>query len=433
MKRKMIFLSAFLLLTVCGCNKQTTLPTDDSSALSSQIPSNMDVPDAMTEDKIPAEELQKLSDLSSTLKEQIQTVKETPYENLTFVNELTVTVPNVLYDLQLTKSPDLPPEDCFALFDLLFDKAYSDTYSNEDKQKLYRFISDDIPQKGSNYPYSYPAYYEYEDEILNGDISFTQLFVDTSEGYLAVCADGRVHAYNCGKTFQRDDLDGIVGMYFPASYHEVIADYSNMNSDTTDRYTLLDGELSVHDAAMQAAQIVTDSRYGGGTDLQASVSQVKVIKLDGEVCGYSFSLTPSYEGVPFDSYEMENDGIFSSYGFFSNKQYELMPGNAFMLESDVLDIVIGFDNAFDVEVLQEYDSVIFFEDAVQKLSDSLSEQMKLQVSCVDLMHAMYTTNEETQARASDVVWKFTTQNANDGLHYIIYIDALTGGCDYYLI
>lgn len=438
MKRKLILLSVLFLLIACGCEKQTTLPTADSGAANHQSPAISDSPSAQDKQAdsethtTPAEGLQKLSDLSVTISEQIQSVQTTDYDNLTFVNELTVTVPNVLYGLKLTKSPNLPPEDCFAIFDSLFDKAYSDTYSDEDKKKLYRFISDDIPQKGSNYPYSYPAYYEHEKEILNGDISFTQLFIDTTEGYLAVCADGRVHAYNCGKTFKRDGLDRIVGMYFPSDYHEVIANYPDMNSGTTDCYTLLDGELSVHDAAMQAAQIVTDAHFGGGTDLRASVSQVKVIGLDKEVCGYSFSLTPSYEGVPFDAYEMENDGRFiHNNGFLGEKEYELLPGNAFMLESGQLDIMIGFDNAFDVEILQEYDSVISFEDAVQIMSDAFSEHLQLTVSHADLMYVMYTTDQETQTRGVDAVWKFTTENANDAMHYIIYVDAITGDCDYY--
>lgn len=422
-KLTLFLLMGFVAMT--GCNQQTELPNEPySTEQNTASDSEQNVSGNISSIS--------LSELNEHASEQVSEVRSKEYENLTFSDSFSVVLPDAapLYELNLIPKTEATAEECFALFDTLFEASYGEVYEEHDKEKLYHFISTDIPATNQEYPENYPLFSDYKEELLSGQIDFSQLFIDTPEGYLAVNSNGVVHALNCGKTAKIEGMEAIIGMYFPANDNEIICQYSDVGSQ--DAYPLLDQEVTIAQAVEDTKKLITEAGFGGGTNLQASVSQVKAVELQENICGYSMTLTSSYHGVPFDVYYMETDGIFTSSEFSDSKIYNLMPGNAFMLESGKLDIVVGYNSAYDVTVTNTYEEVISLSHAVQLFSESFSEHMNMNVKSAQLMYTMYYTSSDQDELQSDIVWKFISENTNDALTYVVYINAINGACSYYI-
>ena len=436
MMRTGMLLTLLLTITLCGCSRSDSLPNQADSAQQTTVsqPEVSQNKDASAVQQN-TENLMRLPEIYASLHNQTEAVKQKHYPNLTFSDDFSVHMPDSLHEvcrLRLTNKPEIPREECFALFDRLFDDAFSDYYGENDKKEQYRIWSNDLERDPTQKPpFDLPAYYDHETDFLSQKISVLQLVADTPHGYLAVEPNGRVHALNRGNAYRMGNkTGGLVGLYSPTDDHEIIADYRDPEETIADKYRLLDGELSVTDAAKQAAQIIYENNYGGGTELRPVVSQVKVVQLAQNQYAYSFSLTPEYRGVMFDVFHTVRDNILRFNQTPVKRDYRVLPGSAVMTESGKLDSFVSYYSCYDVTADHTYDSILSFQAAADKVSDAFSRQMKLCVSRADLRYVWYNTDRNTGETAADPVWKFTAENANDQNLYSIYIDAISGECDY---
>ena len=435
MRRNALLMSALVMLTLSGCNRSDTLPNGgDGQKTSVSNPEQIGAEHSVGDDFVLSDGLVSLPDVYAALPEQTQAVRNQTYQNMNFTDDFTVHMPEQaeqIYQLKLTLKPEIEPEQCFDILDRLCDETCS--YTDAEKQKNYRVWTNDLSRVSQDdYPFSHPSYFENKEDILSGKMSFVQLFIDTPQAYIAVEPNGRVHALNRGRTFRIKNADHpYIGMYFASWDFDVTADYDFPDDTVTDCYMLLDGKMSVADAAKQVVKLIAKDNFGGGSVLQPAVSQIQVLKLNDSCYGYNVFLTPSYKGVMLDVSHIQRAGFLNSSGQHTAQEYMLMPGYAFLPEHDTLDIVVGYNSGYEAERLHTYDRILPFDAAVQKASAAFSGEMSLQVSRADLRYACRYDDPNMQTGLTAYpVWKFTSQNENDGLIYEVYVNAVTGVCDY---
>ncbi len=409
-----IFLMSAIILTLSGCDN------NDSS------------------------KTMKLTDLYSQLDEQFEKSKANDYPNIVFEDGFKAKMPNVdkLYELSFKRS-EISTKDCYSAFDGWFDMFFSDIYGEEDKKELYHFsrtadgngpdYNNDLP-----YPHNQPLVDDYRDKLLDGSVSCSEFLIDTDKAYLEVKYGGYAYGLSFGKAMELycDYLDEgePIGFWNPLhNKYEIIAGYKDFSSDIS--YKLRDKEVSLKEVAETVERFITDNNFGGGTQLKPHVPQIYAVDLRDGYYGYFFKLNYTYKGV-----EVLVDTSTSSSGYRGTsygRDYHRMPGMGFMLESGRPDSFYCFDTALNVEELEEYDSVISLENAVEILSSSFADGLELHISSAELMYAQYYTvsmeRPENWIRPqfqTDIVWHFEAVNALENLSYDICINAIDGSCSY---
>ena len=370
----------------------------------------------------------------STISSSAETIKaeayKKHYENLSFSDSLTVSVPPVdtLYEVELSRNNTIGFEDCFKKFDTLFDEYMADEYANADKQDIYRFISNEIQiNEAETYPYIYPAIADYSEKLKTGEIKFQELFIDTDKGYLSLQYPGVIHAINHGKAARLAGADGVVGMFTPSSVFQEIQEYNDFNSQ--DQYTFNSTIMTVSEVAEMSGNLLDLLTYQ--SELKPKIVKMKVLDLGNGQNGCSMFVTKTLDNVPFDVYDMQNEEGFSWKGASDKREFELMPAYLFFMEPDDLDIVISYDDMYEIKRLNEYQSVLGFSSATDILSESFAPEMDLNVKSAELLYALYHLNDSSEVLRNEIVWKYTAFSETENLTYIIYVNAVSGNCRYY--
>ena len=434
-----VFLSGAFLLTLAGCNKKDSLYEDGGSQNVTQ--SVTDTPQSTTGSiessapESPEIPLQKISELRVRLDDQVNTVKNTDYVNLHFTDDFVAKIPDTdtLYDLTFTRA-EADFKTLYEKFDKIFDNEFGDIYTEADKEKLYRtFVYEDLNDPSSYYLDDLAKHF---DDLMNGE-NFVELSVSTDKAYLCLLrlGGGAVHElFHDGiiNRAQPDEMPDLVLFESESDYFDVVKNY--LDVDSGDRYEILDAELSVKEAAEMARKITAENGYSWGGSLDPDVYQIKVFDIGEGKYGFSFTLTPSYKGVRFDSYEFRVDNSFTTRTEKMAHEYDLYMPTAFIMESGKFERFSVGDAAYSAAEDAEIDSVISFEDTVQILSGKFGTGMNLQVSWAELLYSgMYPVNEEDHSvKKAFPVWKFKCHNKTDNLLYFIYINAVDGSIDYYV-
>lgn len=419
MKKTLCIICAAMTIILAGCEKRGSLSGANSPA----------------SENAGSVELMKLTELNKELLTQIEKVKTTEYPNITVAENFTAAVPNVdeMYNLTLTaKNPSF--EEKIAKFNAVFDEAFAGIYSASDKDALIHVSSAD--KNLGEYLSESSLLKNHLDELANGSISFSELYVDTPEGYLSMLGfGGGINGLNLGGALKRAEPEknhSSAAMTFATKYFDVAASYLDVQSEDT--YALLDKEVSVKDAVRTVKEMISDKGFGWGGALTPEVCQVKVLDIGEGKFGYSFSLTPAYKGVAFDAYEMLSDAKMSIHKTKLGQNYKLYPMNVFMMESNKIDQLCGGKGEYDVRENEVYESVIPLNTAVKILSDSFSEQIVFSLSRADLLYAKFSLDENDNSEnnlAAVPIWKFRCRNTLDNLKYVVYVNAIDGSVNYY--
>lgn len=96
-----------------------------------------------------------------------------------------------------------------------------------------------------------------------------------------------------------------------------------------------------------------------------------------------------------------------------------------------LGAIMAFNRAYDILEPQKHDEVITFESAVDALSNEMSGVVQLTVNRAEFVYVPKHIEESDNRLDVSACWKFMARNSNDQLNYVIYINAVTGSCEYY--
>lgn len=321
---------------------------------------------------------------------------------------------NEYYELSLKSPTALSGSETLELFDELYEKYFANTFSYEEKQDQCRFIADEVKPTDDEYPYCYPKISEHYKEIENGSFNNLYLFLDTHKGHLAVTQRG-LYILDHAKTFALEGEQGIAGMYFPKG--EVVGVYYAPSDES---FKLFDKSVTVMQAKETAERLLNEQLKTG--DLKACADITRVINM-GDYCGFSFAVTPSYMGIPFDFYEGEN---VRQDNFSNGKEYNVLPALVFMLESDKTDIVIGFSR-YELKEARRLESIMSLEECAGIVRDKFSDMIKLTANKIQLVYTVEIENDDSFK--AQPAWKFSvTEQNGEGLY--IYVNAVTGECYY---
>lgn len=438
MKKFLATISALLILgALAGCNRKTSLYGEDSQMPAQSALENSSPPAEIVENL----ELQKISELRADLDRQIENVRNADYDNLHMLENCTVTIPetDVLYELELTQK-EYTWQELYDRFDRVFDANFGDIYKDEDKAELYYAMAQE-DEWSEEHGYEHITLAERRERFAGGELTPYTLEVTTDKAHLEMhCRFGG--GYGIAYLFHdgvknRANLSNSGAVYSSLySYRaerlfNTVKEAADVNSD--DRYELLDGEISVSEAAGEVTRILNEYGCTWGGDLELGIYEYRVYDIGGGKYGLEFDLAPFYKGVMLDSDEAfpsPSDG----YNWLSH-DYSLYRARVLMIESGKIEsftALSGGDGEYGVAELGEYDSVIPLEKAVEIASEKFGAGLNLQLGSAELRYSKaYDKGEGRTIQGAFPVWKLTLESSTDGRNYITYINAATGEFEYY--
>ncbi|MDR0918823.1 MAG: hypothetical protein LBM93_06175 [Oscillospiraceae bacterium] len=228
----------------------------------------------------------------------------------------------------------------------------------------------------------------------------------------------------CGKI---GDFYPCLESYDPVDHLELVASYS---PDSTESYKLSDKEIPINEAVDFFENYINNLPYPSNANLEISVIGVDVYKVNNNIFGYNFLTTGSYQGIAFE--HLKNGTMTLNSANFGN--YLTSGGNAFMVESNDVDILYGYYRVLTIENTKQYNKVINFETATEKISSNLSDKVIFDVQKTEFIYRRkliktaegFVDVEGGYPNEVVPVWKFTLYNPNDGLIYLAYVDAKDG-------
>lgn len=370
------------------------------------------------------------------------------YDNLTYSTDFYIEQSDIKeFDtFEMTINPNLPMQKLYDLFDQTVEKYYPNVFSTEDKELLYDVNGVDI--NGNQLPGT-----EYDEEgrpliggyarnakaLLSGDLPTPWLWFNSDKGMIQMYSNGSLQSVTCNAAYKLNYPDGkSVGMYCAADENTIVekVHIPINNFESAINYHLLDTDLSLKDAVSNTIQLLQEADKGIADEhFYADVTDAWIVDMGNGVYGYHFWLTSTYNGIRLDTIPMKRGLISESDQSKCNHYYDLHPGYAFMIESDRLDSIMafGFRRAYQINNIQKQETMLSYEEAERKLSESLSGASKIELSRAELVYTPYFDSEElnNDHLFVDAAWKFVAKNENDGFNYIFYVDSLSGDVEYY--
>lgn len=404
---------AFVLISLilCSCNQNSADTSDKISNDTAQV---------------------------KTIYESIDQLKnniiDKTYDNIKFSENFYINFPQISkVDIFDSKPVTLSSSDTYASFDKCFDFFFGDIYKENDKANLYRFKGMEISEKEGTYPDTLPLCSDYLDKIKSEKANIDLFVYGDKNGYLEFTNNG-LRSVFCGKAAKLDNYDGYTpAMYFPTANHKA-SKYIKIlnNSDLSDKYKLLDGEISLSEAVKLTEKFIDENTViSSQCPFVSHVCDIKPVKMTDSIYGLSMSITREYNGVLIDAADMESDGAVTNSPSSDKKNYSLLPGNVFMLSSDKPDSIVGVNLNHTAENVQSYTKIISPEKAVDIISSSVTGATELDSQSLEFVYTPYKENEEDEISHYSVSWKMTAYNNNDNLTYCLYVNAINGDFHYF--
>lgn len=269
------------------------------------------------------------------------------------------------------------------------------------------------------YTWGCMTYNEFLENNTDGDLEIHYMALETSDFYFAYFGRFVPYIYNSdsAKTYLHNDEPR--SPLFSSHFDGGIVYYTE-DMNCTDAYHLVDGDISIADAAKKVNDYLAEVQAlfdDGGHEFTAATVRVQDIG-DGNY-NYIFSVTPDVDGIKYAFYDMRSDSSSYTYndGGFSPAQ-----GSAEMFKSDDI-YSIMFDTFWDEKTpVETYDSIVPVDVAAEMAAKILASNMSFKAKSVSLVYeANSTTNELFPC------WRFLLQNvANPEKYYQVYVNALTG-------
>lgn len=198
--------------------------------------------------------------------------------------------------------------------------------------------------------------------------------------------------------------------------------YYTENTDSTDAYPLVDGEISIADAAKKANALLAEMAEQCGDDMvERVVCAVKVVDI-GEGCfGYYFTTTPVVDGIKY-AFSDTRGGEGAHFSSEEGGDQSGSGDHAIMIESGKLHSLTnsgGWKGKTPVDVR---DSIVPLKTAAENAAKMLSGEMRFKAKSVTLVY-------DLKGGSDDLVpcWRFVLENAlNHEKYYHVYVNAITG-------
>ena len=364
----------------------------------------------------------------------IEAIKSKDYDNLNFDKAIFAPPPEIdsISELKLVELSGKTTDEMYDYFCKTVDTLTDNKYTDEEKRYVIRFF-DAKPDESKPRMEQYPNI----DEYKNGQETKDPWLVIDNENYFIWLGGGKLIKFNNGDLL---DYDGKERKDLEGNYTMLLHDHVLYTEDltSTDTYRLLDGEISIADAAKFAQNYLDTLVYTPYVDAnlpKPRIYAVNVFDLGNGYYGYDFMTTYEYNGVLFDRYESKKGvrGMTKVDNHYDKRNYGTWMGCIDMIRTNKIhafaDIVLP-NNVVENEPTTE---IIPVEAAADIVSDFFSGHMKFtitEVSMAWLYTQDYGANGEFEEQDGFPCWKFKMY-AN-GEIYHTFVDVITGEVHLYI-
>lgn len=373
-----------------------------------------------------------LSGIVENFSESIETIRNTEYDNLNF-KKAVFTAPQIDKVSRLTVTPltGIDTDELYSFFCDTVDKLTDNRYTDEEKKYEIRFVDADLTyetdEEKPKYPYDSPDIDDYknglETEYPWPTIHNDEYFIDMMYGVL--------RGFDNGALIEYDEADWALGcaMYFMIDNNDKHHAYRYVEDlSCEDTYQLLDGEISIKDAAEFAQNYLDNldfTPYEGNIPTPKVVA-VNVVKIGGGYYGYNFITTVEYNGMDFNysDYNGSDCGVTLIKTDYDDRNYNSSAGSIDMIETDKIHHFLSIAEGVEITEGEPQTSVITLEYAADCVSKFFSGAMNFTVLTVSPVWLTTKTPNELKAETAYPCWKFK-MNAN-GNTYHTFVDMLTG-------
>ena len=192
--------------------------------------------------------------------------------------------------------------------------------------------------------------------------------------------------------------------------------------DSEEKVKLLNGEISVKDAAAFYEEYINNIPCYIDQFLTMSVNKVEIYEVNDKLNCLNFVTSPQYDSIPFGGVESFGTGEKS-------QRYYLHLGYGHMISTDDVD---GFYGAFKMETVvdeTQYKEHVSLERALEIVSEEMTGHIDFKVESVRFVYCFNESisgyNFSETREPVFPAWKMELYNENDGLEYTCYVNALS--------
>ena len=422
-------LRSVILLMICcsvmitsGCASD---PRSNSSTVS--VPdTGSDIPNVSDTDPVsePDEgyELVPISEIRENFSQIADELRESRFENLDF-SKAEFGFPEIdsISRLSLSVPTGKSPRELYDFYCESLETLLPGVYSDEEKFDLIDFI-----HWGSDTS-SGPDHLTVDEyELMDGgEETPSILFMDDKCFMQGV--------WGTVEWFANDDFNKWLGRervpLFPNLYDDPddgtkAVDYvTDLNS--TDKYELINGGLSIKDAAEFVNNFLETTVFSPyEQNAKTRLLAVDVVDIGESKYGYGFLTVYEYNGVLFDYPQMS--GVERGHGVsndYDDRHYSYEYGHISMIQTDKVFHFMVPVFGRSIEEVETYTSAVTLQDAANIISDFFSAYMNFTVTGVE---AVYLTYENTSVPC----WKFVMRCS--GNVYNTFVDMQTGEVHLYI-
>lgn len=299
--------------------------------------------------------------------------------------------------------------DDFAFFDTL--ETISDTPPSE-------VIVDGV---------SYRGYYkisDYKEKLENGSLEINWLVYRNIEKnqYMWWGYGKYPHWINRGEavTILNDNIRA--SSWLPSDMGEPIARYYNDGKSDDVKYKLADGEVPIGEAIKYFTEEYPKSLpYEDKTSY--TVKYVDVFKIAEDTYGYLLWTSKLFDSVSFElgAEMVTNDSV---------PDYYTINGQALMVRRNEIDVTLHCEPNTDVkETGEPLSNIISIKDAADIVSQKLSQNVLFDVQSTEFVY--HGSRDSEGVAHLKPTWRFVLHNENDSMNYNVYVDAVSGDCNYF--
>ena len=365
-----------------------------------------------------------ISVVRDTFNEEIETLKTEKFDNISFENLKTYSFPDVseitTYKIKRYEfGNDLSSEQFFENFVNYCNYFEPGKLSKEEIAEKAIVLTN----LGWDIQYNYNQFKELNKDE---DLKIEYISLEISNLYLAYFGHGP-YWYIDDALIKRYKSDDETPPRSPMANdmiddsHPIVYYTENMNS--TDAYALVDGEISIADAAKKANTLLAEMAEQCDDDMyERSVCAVKVVDI-GEGCfGYDFTTTPVVVGIKYAFSDTRSDGGNSH--FFSEEGGDQSGSGdyAVMIESENFHSFTNSGGWKEKTPIDVHDSIVPLKTAAENAAKLLSGEMNFKAKSVMLVY-------DLKGDSNDLVpcWRFVLENSlNREKYYHVYVNAITG-------
>ena len=411
-----------LLLT--GCNNGSTTASSGDDYVES-VNSTTYIADDTAVRKTFAE-------IRDNFEKDVETIKNKEYDNLNFSKAEFFAPPQIdsISELKLVELKGKSTDEIYDFFCKTIDRLSDNKYTDEKKRYEIRFI-DAASDESNSFPYNYPNI----DEIKSGHENAYQSPYIGDENYYIDMISGVIYGFDNGDMIDYDGVErestNFQLYHMLNDVHRHILYTEDLTSAAT--YKLVDGEISIADAAKFAQKYIDEFDYTPYDDAilpKPVIYAVNVFDIGGGNYGYSFMITYEYNGIWFDRYETK----IGARGYqcvstdYDKQDYDSWMGCIEMIRTDKIHSFRDISMIYGVEEGEPATEIITVDSAADAVSEFFSGFMKFTITDVSMVW-LRTRAYETDAEGFPC-WKFKMYA--DGEIYHTFVDVITGEIHLYI-